>query len=77
MVKDKFQRVAFTISSYGILWGIWNVRNDLVFKDKKPNWNKLFDIVLHRLALWFNLHVLNLKIISWIIFSHRWFIGLL
>jgi hypothetical protein len=71
MVKDKFQRVASTILSYGILWGIWNVRNDLVFKDKKPNWNKLFDIVLHRLALWFNLHVLNLKITSWIILKEN------
>jgi hypothetical protein len=52
MVKGKFQRVTFTILSYGILWRIWNVRNDLVFEDKKLDWNKLFDTVLHQLPRW-------------------------
>lgn len=52
MVKGKFQRLTFSILSYGILWRIWNVRSDLVFEDKKLDWSKLFDTVLHQLARW-------------------------
>jgi hypothetical protein len=51
MVKGKFQQSAFTMLSYGILWGIWIARNKLIFEDNKPDWNTLFQLIFHHLEL--------------------------
>lgn len=32
--------------------GIWIARNKLIFEDNKPNWNTLFQLIFHHLALW-------------------------
>jgi hypothetical protein len=39
------------ILSYGIAWGIWLARNNLIFNSKQPNWDTVFDLILRRLAM--------------------------
>ena len=52
LAKGKFQRKFWINLSYGIAWGIWLARNDLVFNGRARIWDKIFYLILHRLVLW-------------------------
>ena len=45
LAKEKFQRKFWiNLSNYGIAWGIWLARSDLVFNGRARIWDKIFFI---------------------------------
>jgi hypothetical protein len=42
LAKEKFQKKFWINLSYGIAWGIWLARNDLVFNGRARIWDKIF-----------------------------------
>jgi hypothetical protein len=44
-------KLVIFITTKNFCGGICTVRNKLIFKDKKLDWNTLFQLILHRLAL--------------------------
>jgi hypothetical protein len=56
LLKESFIiRLAITMLSNGILWGVCLAKNNSVFHNELMNWESIYDIILHRLALWLKL----------------------
>jgi hypothetical protein len=38
---------------FAIVWSLWLIRNDLIFKQREPDYDTLFLFILTRLCVWF------------------------
>lgn len=52
MVHGKFQRSAWRLISSSTIWGIWLLRNKIVFEEGTINLFDCFSTILHRVAIW-------------------------
>ena len=52
MVHDKFQRSAWRLISSSTIWGIWLLRNKIVFEEGTINLFDCFSTIIHRVAIW-------------------------
>jgi len=59
LINGNFQRRAITLLCKGLYWSIWIARNRLIFESKAPDWDMIFDLTFHRLALWLKSSVRN------------------
>ena len=57
MVQGKFQRLAWRVISSSTTWGIWLLRNKIVFKKGTISLFDCFSIILYQVVIW--LHILN------------------
>jgi len=37
---------------FSVSWSIWLLRNDVIFKQKTPDYDTLFFLIITRLCLW-------------------------
>lgn len=49
---NKQRRLIWDAIPMAVLWSVWNVRNKLVFENEAPDWNKISDLILSRVAFW-------------------------
>ena len=47
----KVERVCWYSMFYAVLWSIWKARNDLVFKEERPNFISLLELIKYRCSL--------------------------
>eukprot|EP00258_Populus_trichocarpa_P028500 XP_024444519.1 uncharacterized protein LOC112324681 [Populus trichocarpa] len=52
LVYGKFQKKAWVMLFFSVAWSIWLLRNDVIFKQKIPNYDTLFFLIVTRLCLW-------------------------
>jgi hypothetical protein len=59
----------FSLAHGRILWaGIWSARNHTIFVDVMPDWDSVFELILHRFSLWLNSAERNFY---WTIMAYR------
>lgn len=49
----KIKKELWELSFFAVLWSIWKVRNDLIFRGAVPKWEDMGDIIKHRISHWF------------------------
>jgi ribonuclease HI len=52
LVYGKFQKKAWVMLFFSVAWSIWLLRNDVIFKQKIPDYDTLFFLIVTRLCLW-------------------------
>nr|XP_034930821.1 uncharacterized protein LOC118061489 [Populus alba] len=52
MVQGKFQKKAWLMLFFSVVWSLWLLRNDLIFRQKSPNYDSVFFLIIARLCLW-------------------------
>jgi hypothetical protein len=57
MMQDKFQRSTWRLISSSITWGIWLLRNKIVFEEETTSLFDYFSIIFHWVVIW--LHTLD------------------
>ena len=57
MIQDKFQRSAWRLISNSTTWGIWLLRNKIIFEEGTISLFDCFSTILHQIAIW--LHILD------------------
>jgi hypothetical protein len=52
LVYGKFQIKEWVMLFFSMAWSIWFLRNNVIFKQKIPNYDTLFFLIVTRLCLW-------------------------
>jgi len=52
LVYGKFQKKTWVMLFFSVAWSMWLLRNDEIFKQKIPNYDTLFFLIVTRLCLW-------------------------
>lgn len=52
MVQGKFQKKAWLMLFFSVVWSLWLLRNDLIFQQKSSNYDSVFFLIITRLCLW-------------------------
>lgn len=52
LVYGKFQKKVWVMLFFSATWSMWLLRNDVIFKQKIPDYDTLFFLIVTRLCLW-------------------------
>ncbi|KAJ6921734.1 hypothetical protein NC652_015617 [Populus alba x Populus x berolinensis] len=52
LVYGKFQKKVLVMLFFSATWSMWLLRNDVIFKQKIPDYDTLFFLIVTRLCLW-------------------------